>query len=363
MRTASSSAPDRRERRVDADIADRLRTIALATEVESATSFRFAGQRYTADIANQVMRPDVNFGHAQQATDAPILALLAETLYQRAYCARFDPRLNGQHNAETEWSADDTTRFQRDLSDANTGQEVWDLGWRAHDVLSGGQVVAAKGDALRTFQAGEYLATGAYTIGVLPGQLLRIPVPRDSWLAQPGYYYVFGPVLGDSADDLDIVRLYWNVRASGSAAMVRALTSHLNRYAIPFKYKCPMHPAAYSRVDGNVLFIARRFYRLVAMVLEKICASVAAHLDDDVPLFTHRLRPGLSVAEDPGTGESFGMHRMRLVASGLWAAHRARTRHADGRVQAIDAAFRTAGYSLAAPHLNSGSHTVYALPH
>jgi hypothetical protein len=186
-------------------------------------------------------------------------------------------------------------------------------------------------------------------------------VPRDSWFAQPGYYFAFGSVMGDAEDDRDLVRLYWNVRASGSAALVRALTSRLNRYAIPFKYKCPVHPAAYARVDGNVLFIARRYYRLVAMVLGTIHASVATHLEDDIPLFTHRLRPGLSIAEDPGTGESFGMHRMRLVAKGLWAADCTKKRHVDDRLRAIDAAFRAAGHSLEAPHLKAGSRAEYAL--
>src|SRR5262249_14806062 len=152
-------------------------------------------------------------------------------------------------------------------------------------------------------QPGEYLTAGSLSGLPLPGQPLRVFVPRDSWLAQTGYYFALGTMVGDAEDDRNLVRFYWNVRATGSAALVRALTRTLNRYAIPFKYKCQVHAPAYSRIDGSVLFITRRHYHIAADALRGVYDAVVPHLDDDVPLFTLPLAPGLSVAEDPGTGE------------------------------------------------------------
>jgi hypothetical protein len=70
---------------------------------------------------------------------------------------------------------------------------------------------------------------------------------------------------------------------------------------------------------------------------------------DSTPLFALRLAPGVSLAEDPGNGESFGMHRCRLAAQGVWAAWRDGMRGADARLSAVETAFAQAGVDPARP--------------
>ncbi|MDQ6612472.1 MAG: T3SS effector HopA1 family protein, partial [Gemmatimonadota bacterium] len=278
-------------------VVKQVRAIVEATNIHDLLTFSFQRRTFTA-AASTVAIPGTDPSY-------PVVSLLAQTLYERCYCARYLPSTDadviapaiapGTWDADG-WNDDDVSAFQRGLSAANAGGDTWDDGWRVRNVLAGGQVIATKGDWLRTFQAGEYLTAGVPGAGPVPNGALRVFLPRESWLAQPGFYFAFGLTLTDAADDADILRLYWNVRAEGSARLVRVLTSTLNRYAIPFKYKCQVYPQAYRRIDGTVLFIARRYFHVTMDALHDGYATIAHDLEDDVPLFTHRLRPGLSVA-------------------------------------------------------------------
>jgi hypothetical protein len=74
-----------------------------------------------------------------------------------------------------------------------------------------------------------------------------------------------------------------------------------------------------------------------------------------VPLFTLRLAPGLAFAEDPGTQESFGMCRSRILAQGIWQAHVQGIRGTAERLKVVEQQFQSQGVSLARPWLNPGS--------
>jgi hypothetical protein len=72
-------------------------------------------------------------------------------------------------------------------------------------------------------------------------------------------------------------------------------------------------------------------------------------------LFTRALRPGVGLAEEPNTGESFGMNRCRLVAEGIADAWRRGDQSLPGREAAIAARFTAAGCDLSRPHLSPDS--------
>lgn len=332
MGIAYSSVTDTPSPPTAATVLERLRDIVTAVRVVSPTLFTFQQHRYDVDA----------MALPAAATPNPLLVLLTQTLYERCYCARLGAPNTVATGAMptpqlTEHDAVAQLDFQRSLAAANTSYDAWELGWRVSRTMPDGHVLATKNDLSRTIAPGGYLTTGMPGAAPAVGGLLRIPMPRDSWTTQLGYYYAFGASLTDAQDDTDIVRLYWNVRADGSAPLLRTLTTTLNRYAIPFKYKCQIHPLAYERVDGTVLFISRRHFRITVEALVDVYDRVAIHLDDEVPLFTRFLRPGLSVAEDPGTGESFGMHRMAIVANGLWSAFTANAQRMDARLDAMRA--------------------------
>jgi len=73
------------------------------------------------------------------------------------------------------------------------------------------------------------------------------------------------------------------------------------------------------------------------------------------PLFSWQLQPGIGVAEDPNTGESFGMHRCRLTAEGIVDAWQRGDQSPEGRIRAIAARFTQNGCKLELPHLGAGS--------
>ena len=79
------------------------------------------------------------------------------------------------------------------------------------------------------------------------------------------------------------------------------------------------------------------------------------HLGPATPLFARRLRAGVGQAEDPAGGESFGQHRCRIVAEGLWNAYVEQASTREARLACVVAQFERHGLSLRRPHLNAGS--------
>ena len=99
-----------------------------------------------------------------------------------------------------------------------------------------------------------------------------------------------------------------------------------------------------------------------AELLAEIYCSVRPLLDASTPLFSKRLAEGLAFAENPKTGESFGMHRCRLVAEAICNAHARGVEGAEARLSEVKAVFAAAGLSLERPFLNAGSVDRYEFP-
>jgi hypothetical protein len=104
-----------------------------------------------------------------------------------------------------------------------------------------------------------------------------------------------------------------------------------------------------------VLYFARRYYALASRLALALPDGVTQHLRPEVPLFSRELRPGIGIAEEPNTGESFGMHRCRMTAEGVLDAWAAGDQTVNGRLHAIQARFRAAGFDLDRPHLGPRS--------
>jgi hypothetical protein len=159
---------------------------------------------------------------------------------------------------------------------------------------------------------------------------------------------------------MSLVRFYWHVSAAGAAPLVAGLTQALNRFAIPFRFKCLSMAQLYDRTDPAVLYLAKRYYRIAAEVLPAAYKAVHPFLLADTPLFSKPLAAGLGFAENPKSGESFGMNRCRLAAEAICNAHARGIDAADARLSDIAAAFEAAGLSLDRPYLNPGSADHYA---
>jgi hypothetical protein len=149
-----------------------------------------------------------------------------------------------------------------------------------------------------------------------------------------------------------MVRLYWNLRADGAVPFVAAATGLLNGADAAFHLKVLNDPAAFSRCDAAVIYLARCDYPGLAGLIRALWREVAGYLSPRTPVFTAELAPGLGFAEDPGTAESFGEHRCRLLAGALVHAHESGRTDAAGTLAAIERRFAGAGIDLAAPHLS-----------
>lgn len=328
---------------------DELRRIVAAVDVLGPTGFRFAGRQFQ-EAPNAPKEP----------AGAPprVLGALRDAFYQYAYVRRFDgtafdplpppPRPD-----------DDLVPL---LSRANPGRERWEAGWTISQILQTGQVLARRHGATRFLWPGEFVARD--TPGMQPRQGMQVSVfcPRESATIQPGFYYVYGEAASEPDSEMDLVRLYFNVSDAGSPTLVHHLAAALNRYGVPFRFKALARRSAYVRSDSAVLYVNRRFFRIAAELVElEVSPRIAPFVRPETPLFTLPLAPGIALAEDPETGESFGMARCRLLAEGVWRAKEEGARTLDERMDAVARHFSAAGISLERPYLNAGSIDRYDL--
>jgi hypothetical protein len=218
-----------------------------------------------------------------------------------------------------------------------------------------GQVAAKRGGITRLLAPGEFVNLSGSGMVLAPGATVRLYVPRESLTSQPGYYFMFGESLPDSSDESSIVRFYWNVSLEGVPQLLQLLSGELNKWQVPFRFKTASQPAPVRRSDGAVLYTSRRHADFTCKVASEICEKLGPLLNDEVPLFTLQLAPGLAFAEDPGNQESFGMSRCRMLAEGIWSAYRKNAKQTLERLETVEEWFSSVGISLARPWLSAGS--------
>jgi hypothetical protein len=272
---------------------------------------------------------------------------LQQLFYDFCYCRRF-----GTVPADPPAPQAPGTAVIEALSAANASREHWDAGWRLMQTLPSGQIVAVKGAMTRMAWPGEFHGHGPPGMQPSPGTEISLFAPRESRTAQPAFYFAFGEALADQQDDFGIVRFYWNVTVDGAAALVGAITRALNRFAIPFRFKCLQLPELFDRSDAAVLYIAKRHYHLVASLLPEVHRAVRGELKAATPLFSKPIADGLGLAEDPRSGESFGMSRCRLLAEAVCRAHEHGLDSPQSRLDEVERGFAKAGISLDRPYLN-----------
>jgi lantibiotic modifying enzyme len=129
----------------------------------------------------------------------------------------------------------------------------------------------------------------------------------------------------------------------------------LNEAGVRFRLKAINDPQQFVRCDAAVLYVRKEDYPVVEPVLGQIYTEVARHMHREVPALTRAVAPGLGLAEDPGDGDSFGMHRCRLVAEGIIRAYEQGLGGLQDRMQCVADVFAEEGISLEVPYLAPGS--------
>jgi len=206
------------------------------------------------------------------------------------------------------------------LTAAHSSKTRWDTNWQIYRVDTNGTVHARKGDRHRICLPGSYIVTGSTQRFPRIDDSIQILQPAHAHDLQPGCLYLFGDFPDSHYDENAISRIYLNIKQQHLANLVHEISSRLNHYRVPYRLKCQMLERHQDRADGTVLYVARRNIQIVLRVLSHIAKQHRYGFCSTAPLFTKRLSRGIAAAEDAGTGESFGLHRMAVVAEALLAA-------------------------------------------
>jgi hypothetical protein len=350
---------------------ERLRSLSEDLAFISPPGFQFAGHPpvYFQNSEQGPRQPGAT-GIAEMDNGLdPGLAQMVEALWPTLYgqCYTREKGISLQRNGNESVGAMNgalggtDSEFVASLSAANQSRLGWDRSWQVSRLDANGGAHVVKGDVYRLALPGEYAFLGGP--GRLPavGERVDLVALREGTKLQPGFYFAFGEAPWGMLDDALTSRIYFNVNAGTAGKLLRCVSRSLNRFNISFRFKCLDNKAAleHGRSDAAILYVPKRLLTPVFDLLRDECHDVLNELNPGTPLFSKMLLPGLSAADDPGTGESFGQSRMRLVSLGIITAWLQGRNDLSSRLQAISASFRRRGISLRAPHLNPGNTDLY----
>ena len=327
---------------------EELVPILESIAIESPVAFKFRNQSLEVNPVQMSHLPGFP-GHALPAL--PLVRDLQATLYQHCYLRRPQKDLDELPSSDT--IPDES--FLHRLSLSNRSSARWEAGWTIYSVALNGQVWLIKGDRQRSAMPGEFISAEPPGSAPRAGASVTLQCQRESSIAQPGFYFCYGEYFSDVWDQYSLLRTYFHATSYIAPELLDYLTSQLNRYQVPFSLKALNHPTLYSRPDAMVLYVARRYYEIAMRIVHQLPLHVASALRESTPMFTLFILPGVGIAEDPNTGESFGMHRCRLVAEGITDAWMKHSQATVDRLSAIDERFSQNGCSLELPYLSPGS--------
>ena len=338
--------------KVHADQNRAIKEVLSAIIVDSPQEFTLAGTKF----------PVVSHAGAAQNSagdpSGPFVSTLSAYLYEYAYSRPLRRQLSAHNGLDL---SPDPGLIEA-MSSANTTRDRWEHGWKIDQVMHHGQIVAVKGNLRRNTWAGQFLSKDGPASMPRPQAEISIFYARESRSLQNGFYYAFGEMAEEQTNGFGLVRFYWNVGFDGAAKLVGQTTSRFNRFHIPFRLKCATARSQFERTDVFVIYLAKRFFGIASAVTPEIHSEVSDFLEDEVPLFSKRLAKGLSVAEDPGNGQSFGQSRCQHLAQAVWNCYANGQQSTEGRFREFQRLLTASGINTKYPHLNANSSDWYELP-
>lgn len=322
---------------------EELAEIFAALQIHSLTTFSFRDgvPIQASGHAHGLAQPNNHY--------APLLNGICNVLYGSCYVRNCAP---GDASAQQ--------NMIPLLMQANQTRDRWDPGWSIYQMSWDGRVSVQKGERSRTAVVGEYATNKAPGMPPQAGDQVNLRVHPGFGDMQQGFYFAFGNTLADQYDDYTLLRFYFNVKAEGAVTLLHAVSSRFNYYSIPYRYKTLANSAAYTRADAAVLYVAKRYYHVAVALVTALAGTLEGCLRAETPMFSKTLTSGVGLAEDPGTGESFGLHRCRLVAEGIIDAWTAGSQSIDKRMEAVQKRFSACGITLEQPYLNARSVDLFA---
>lgn len=176
----------------------------------------------------------------------------------------------------------------------------------------------------------------------------------------------FYTAFGDSTTVFrgSVIFIYFNFSPEGAVAVMKSLTDQLNANKVSFIFNVLHNPSNYGRYDSGFLRFDKDNYEIVRQVIQSVYVENESHFQNQVPLFTKVLAPGLALAEKPNKYEfkfldDFGINRCQIVANALLEAHQKGDESPEYRMAAILKHFDLLGIDLERPYLNPNSEDIY----
>jgi hypothetical protein len=321
------------------------RELALAAlsalQIRSPTSYTWCGDTHAP------LTPEVEQAMTPELAREFLLYQLQHELYGNFYCRGF-PMASGAPERHTPLGS---AAFVETLASFNHGRGTLQPGWVLREESESELVVQRNGLSL-------WVAPTQAVAGEQPGTV-SLRLPSELRKASPGFYLALGETAISEADGERLLRLYWHLTSRAAPKLLDRLTSVLNRAGIPFQLKVIDNPDRYRRCDAGVLYVPRTLYGAIAPDLHEAHRLLAGELRSATPAFTKRIAPGLGLAEDPGDGQSFGMHRALLLARSALRAHEQGCETALEHGAILSEVFDEEGLDLDRPYLSPSSSDDY----
>ncbi len=211
--------------------------------------------------------------------------------------------------------------------------------------VAGTAVVDAPGGGRRAVCRGDYVTTRG-TAGRAPGRGSRLRVlQRLGGHVTDGWWRTWGPEWAD-ADTIraGVTRIYLAPRVREVAHLTNAVVTSVSTVTDTWAVKVGVDVSTLARGDGIVAYVPDDVAR---SAMGQVLARAWGFVRPGRPPLTFELAPGISWAEDPGDGDSFGEERCRaLAAADPSGGHEAFLRSAAE-------AFVAAGLDPSRPHLRA----------
>jgi hypothetical protein len=332
---------------------EEIQNIINSINIVSDTTYIFNNHSYTVSPDQKNSDPAISRNQHKNY----VVLHLQQILYTMYHCRRNRPVEHETSNVSS-FSYSDSQDFIGALSENNSGHGTWESGWEIRDVADNGQLIVQKNGLILWIYPQQFISRDSV---VDVGRKGYIRMVKGFQQLFPGFYMALGDAPENEIPDSVTVRLYWNIKNSYSALLMKLVTSELNTAQIPFRFKILNDPRSYPRADAAVLYIAKQYFHSAKKVILRIYERIESVLEPVTPLFSKTLYPGLALAEDPNNNESFGQHRCRIFAEAIVVAQQKNSSSLDQVISDVRAYFRALDLNFDLPYLNPRSIDDYDL--
>lgn len=155
------------------------------------------------------------------------------------------------------------------------------------------------------------------------GQMVSVKMPPN--LVDRGFYIAIGEAgsvnMCNSASDVTVVELYFNVASEGALLLLDRFTEQTNPLKIPFNFKIAYNETDFDRLDAVVLELKSSDFPRIKPILKNIYQENQACFQPEIPFFCKAIASGLGLAEKPDRTstepENIGQHLCGTMAKAM----------------------------------------------